>query len=231
VLQRPGAVWKKERSRGKYRAKMLHTAVSHDLRNMLAIIIGNCELAARQPQLAHIVRIRSAAVRGAALLESDTDEERIDFAQPVDVNAIVREVIDTLRSALVLVDKVKLVMELTANAPMVAGSSLRLYSSVLNLCLNARDAMVGTGGTLTINSGLVGEPPSSVILWVCDTGKGMSAKKLSSLWVRPPPGNRPHGHGLQIVKDTVTRMAGEIDVQSKVGAGTSFRISLPARLI
>jgi signal transduction histidine kinase len=96
---------------------------------------------------------------------------------------------------------------------------------VFNLCLNARDAMIPAGGMLELTTSV---KKTTVEFSVRDTGKGMSEKRLGSLWKPRLSPDRKHGHGLQIVRVSIARMGGTIDVQSKVGVGTTFTISLPA---
>jgi signal transduction histidine kinase len=210
----------------KVKPTMLQLDVAHDLRNVLTVIIGNCELAANSPQQKHISRIRGAAIRGAALLESSNSADaKVDFSQPVNLNTIALEVGELMRSALVRSDKVVLNLDLLPEVPVVSGSSLWMFLSVLNLCLNARDAMIEKGGALQITTRAEG---GFVVLAVSDAGKGMTENRLQTLWTPKVTADQKHGHGLQIVRVTMDRMNGKIDVQSKPGVGTTFTISLPA---
>jgi signal transduction histidine kinase len=214
---------------------MLQPAITHDFRNVLALIFGNCELATREgPKMKHILRIKDAVARAVDLLESDLsdgdmdDDATLDFSQPVNLNTLALEVAEILRSALVRLDKVRLELALTEADPWVMGSSLRMFRSVLNLCLNARDAMIGAGGTLKISTRF---EEGSALFAVSDTGKGIAEEKMGSIWTPKGSPNRKHGHGLQVLRETVGRMGGTIGVESKLGQGTTFTISLPAMTV
>jgi signal transduction histidine kinase len=203
--------------------------IKHELRNIFGIIMGNCELGASAPEPRHIARISAAAARAFALMESDAvAEPKLDFSQSIDINVIVTEVAEMLRSVLVASNKVRLVLELAPSLPQIIGSPSWLFQSILNLCLNGRDAMLPKGGVLRIATRA---EKASIVVVVSDLGEGMSAQRLRTLWKARLSPDLKHGHGLQIVRTTVTRMKGKIDVESKVGIGTTFTISLPAVLV
>jgi signal transduction histidine kinase len=206
--------------------------IKHELRNLFGIIMGNSQLGATAPTPKQMARIGVAAVRAFALMESDSSEDaKLDFTQSININVIATEVSEMLRSVLVQANKVRLTLELADDIPPVEGHPSWLFQSVLNLCLNARDTMIeksGGGGALKITTRC---RAGMVELSVSDTGKGITEQRLLSIWKPRLSPDHKHGHGLQIVKVTVDRMRGKIDVQSKVGVGSTFTISLPAMAV
>jgi signal transduction histidine kinase len=203
--------------------------IKHELRNIFGIIMGNCQLGAIDPTPKQMARINHAAGRAFALMESHSiDDEKLDFTQPIYINVTATEVSEMLRSVFVRTDKVRLTLDLSPDLPAVEGHPSWMFQSILNLCLNARDAIIeksSSGGALKI---ITRAECGVVVISVADTGKGMSAQRLRTLWKARISADQKHGHGLQIVKTTVDRMRGKIAVQSKVGVGTTFTLSLPA---
>lgn len=117
----------------------------------------------------------------------------------------------------------------------VYGDHVQLEQVILNLLINARQAMLGKGGSLTIKA--AGEEDGGVRLQVIDTGCGIPEKLLPKIFqpffttkgTAKPGESRGSGLGLAICKEIVEHHKGRIDVQSEVGKGTTFTIHLPGR--
>jgi len=116
----------------------------------------------------------------------------------------------------------------------VAGDAVQLEQVLLNLLINARHAMLGRGGSLTIKAAKCAETGQARIL-VSDTGSGIAAKNLARVFepffttkgtVRQGE-TRGTGLGLAICKEIVQRHGGTIEVASEVGRGTTFTLLLP----
>jgi signal transduction histidine kinase/CheY-like chemotaxis protein len=117
--------------------------------------------------------------------------------------------------------------DLATDLPAIAGNASEIRDAITNLILNAADAMP-EGGLLTIRSRAVGS--ASVELEVTDTGVGMDEETRSRCLELffTTKGARGTGLGLAMVYGTVERHEGEIQIESKVGAGTTFRLIFPA---
>ncbi|MCC7350159.1 MAG: hypothetical protein IT446_06275 [Phycisphaerales bacterium] len=120
---------------------------------------------------------------------------------------------------------------------MINGDGVQLEQVLLNLLINARQAMLGRGGSLTIKASL-NESADEVRLQVIDTGPGIPEKLLTKIFEpffttkgtarRGEP--KGTGLGLSICKEIVERHNGRIDVASEVGKGTTFTLNFPAAL-
>lgn len=118
---------------------------------------------------------------------------------------------------------------------MVHGDAVQLEQVLLNLLINARQAMLGRGGSLTIKAG-INDAGDEVRLQVIDTGPGipekLQAKIFEPFFTTKGTARRGEskgtGLGLSICKEIVERHNGRIDVASEVGRGTTFTIHFPA---
>jgi signal transduction histidine kinase/CheY-like chemotaxis protein len=206
--------------------------VAHDFNNLLAIIGGYGRLLDRRladrPELRADVReIITAAQRGAELtrqmLAFSRGSER--EAEAGDINRAIEGSETLLRRA--AGEQIDLRLTLAGDAPPVALGRGRIEQILLNLAINARDAMPG-GGTLTIRT----EPhDEGVRLTIADTGEGMPADvavhAFDPFFTTKPEGQGT-GLGLSVVYGIVERAGGRIELDSRLGAGTRFTIQLPA---
>jgi len=116
----------------------------------------------------------------------------------------------------------------------VQGDDVQLEQVLLNLLINARQAMLGRGGSLTIKASATGE--SEVKIQVIDTGPGIPENLLPKIFqpffttkgTTKKDEARGTGLGLAICKDIIEHHKGRITVESKVGEGTTFNLFLPA---
>ncbi len=117
----------------------------------------------------------------------------------------------------------------------VEGDQVQLEQVLLNLLINARHAMLGKGGALTIKASPV-EATDDLKIQVIDTGPGIPAKLLPKIFqpffttkgTARKGETKGTGLGLSICKDIIEHHRGRIEVQSEVGKGTTFNIYLPA---
>jgi PAS domain S-box-containing protein len=222
--------------------------VAHDFNNLLAIILSNTECALEsaapeQPLRHELTEIRSAATRAAALARQLLSVSRREVIQPVllDLNALVRSLEGTARR--VLGAGVMVELQLAADLGAVRADPGQLERVLLNLLVNARDAMSGGGvlkiATANVELGERREPQVAglagpcVALVVSDTGEGMSAEvqaRLFEPFFTTKPEGKGTGLGLAIVYGIVQQSGGEIAVESEPGKGTTFRIHLPRQL-
>jgi signal transduction histidine kinase len=119
----------------------------------------------------------------------------------------------------------------------VNGDPVQLEQVLLNLLINARQAMLGKGGSLTIKA-TRDEASDEVKVQVIDTGSGIPEKLLPKIFqpffttkgTAKPGESKGTGLGLAICKEIIEQHKGRIEVQSEVGKGTTFTIYLPAKV-
>jgi two-component system cell cycle sensor histidine kinase/response regulator CckA len=227
----------------------LTRGIAHDFKNLLGIIVGYAEMAEdisdyRDPELHQILREISVAADRAVHLSSDLlsfSSRARTKPEAIDLNAL----IDGIRHLLTvsMSGSAKVLFEpWPAALPAVLADRGQLEQVLFNLAVNARDAMP-EGGTLTIRTRIADlsqeHAPSHpairrgryVELAVSDTGIGMSADVRRRIFERffttKPPG-KGTGLGLSTVHGIITDIGGTIEVDSKEGHGTTFRVYLPA---
>jgi PAS domain S-box-containing protein len=206
--------------------------IAHDFNNLLTGIGGYADLAVGGTEPDSLVArcldgIKTAADEAASLTSRllAFSRRNVPERKLVDVNEIVREAASMLER-LVRAD-VRVKLNLTHPLPAVAADLVQLKQLVVNLALNARDAM-GDGGTLTIETTVVA---GSVVLRVRDTGSGMDAatraRAIEPFFTTKPEG-KGTGLGLSVVYGVVDALGGRLSIDSAVGLGTIVEIALPA---
>jgi PAS domain S-box-containing protein len=220
--------------------------IAHDFNNMLTVITGTIEILAEavqdEPHLARIVTLISeAADRGSELTANLLAFARKQPLQPVeiDVNALVNEVGRLLSPTLGRQIEIKTVLGGDVWPALVDPG--RLSSALVNLAINARDAMPD-GGTLTFATGNitldgpdaaasgVDRPDDYVVIEVSDTGTGIPEAirdKIFDPFFSTKATGQGTGLGLSMVFGFAKQSGGNIEVQSEEGRGTSFKIYLP----
>lgn len=220
--------------------------VAHDFNNLLTAILGYSTLARERIKSGEepsdeVGEIHAAAERASALTHQLLAFSRKQALRPavVDVNSIVTQATRLLER--VIGEDVQIEVLLGDGLGAVLVDPLQLEQVIVNLAVNARDAMP-EGGTLTIEtrevelSGLEPhlepelEPRSYVSLVVRDTGLGMDEGTRSRIFepfftTKEP--ERGTGLGLSTVYGVVTQSGGHIEVESEPGSGSVFRILLP----
>jgi PAS domain S-box-containing protein len=220
--------------------------IAHDFNNLLAVIMGHSDLIKsvlrKGDALGHDVeQIRRASERAATLTRQLLAFSRRQFLQPqvIDVNTLVGNLATMLHR--LIGEDIQLELRLDPQAGRVSADPGQLEQVVMNLTVNARDAMP-QGGQLTLETGpamldqafVIEHPGSSagahVRLSIHDTGCGMSPDVLSHLFepffTTKEPG-RGTGLGLSTVYGIVKQHRGYIDVQSTPGQGSTFAVYLP----
>ncbi|MCW2964977.1 MAG: sensor protein [Actinomycetia bacterium] len=204
--------------------------VAHDFNNMLLAISGYTELAldmvdGRVGEL--LKEVRKASARAAELTTQLLAFSRQQVLQPqvLDLNAVVRDVERML--ARLLGGGVAIDLSLSEPLPSIDADPGQITQVLLNLAVNARDAMSGAG-TLTIATSTRGD---HMLLAVTDTGVGMDAatrERLFEPFFTTKPVGLGTGLGLSTVYGIVMQSGGTIDVESTPGAGTTFRLAFPS---
>jgi signal transduction histidine kinase/CheY-like chemotaxis protein len=220
----------------------LAAGVAHDFNNNLTSIMGCAELLRHEAGANHELTELVDGIMQASQRSAELTRQLLAYSRkaqmllaPTDLHRVVDDTVSLLRRS---VDpKVTVVTDLVAENPVVAADRALLESALLNLLVNACDAMPG-GGTLRIRTTWAptrfAESPSktqrTVVLEVIDSGRGMEKELLPRIF-DPFFTTKPVGHGtglgLAAVAGTIKAHGGTIDVESEVGKGTTFRVRLP----
>lgn len=221
--------------------------VAHDFNNMVTVINGCSELVIQaladdDPSVPLINEIKSAGERAAGLTRQllAFSRQQIITPQVVDLN---RVVLETERMMVRLLrDDIRVSLQLASNPSPVLADRGQMQQILMNLALNARDAMP-SGGMLSIStfclnfdSDYVRRNPQAhegrhIVVEVSDTGCGLSeaAKvRLFEPFFTTKEVGRGTGLGLAVVHGIVTQTGGHIEVSTLTGKGTKFRVCLPA---
>ncbi|HUF93599.1 MAG TPA: ATP-binding protein [Candidatus Limnocylindria bacterium] len=216
--------------------------IAHDFSNVIAVIAGYADLLLRradvtEPIRAHAESIKKATTWGQHLTQHVIASGRRlpPAARAVDLNATATSVARTLTP--LFGDHIHVALRLDPGLPAVAVNPGQLEQVVINLLINARDALAG-GGRVTVETSVVepGDgsrpaPPSLVRLRVTDTGCGMDAATRSRVfepYFTTKDAGKGTGLGLSTVFGIVTQHGGQIEVTSEAGEGATFTVHLPA---
>jgi len=219
--------------------------IAHDFNNILATIQHRASILALRTTSTelqeHVDAIETSVKMAASLTSQLLTFARGDVHRhgSADLNQVVRSTLEIFGST--VTPAISIETELEDHLPPVVGSEVQLQQVVLNLCINARDAMP-EGGRLRIRTAMVMEPdpslatpgPHSVGPWarleVQDTGLGMDAatreRAFDPFFTTKEPGSGT-GLGLAVVYGTITGLGGHVDLDSEPGRGTTFTIFLP----
>jgi PAS domain S-box-containing protein len=219
------------------------SGISHDIGNALVPLLAYAELLEEHPDpkvrewgrqigmaaedIMHIVQRLRAFYR-----PRDPNE----VLEPVDLNEIVRQVVDLTKPRWYDMPQregitIDMSLELDENLPTIGGIAAELREALTNLIFNAVDAIVAKGeteGTITIRTG---RRNGFVFLEVTDTGIGMD-EETKRRCMEPfftTKGEKGSGLGLMMVYGTMQRHEGQIEIESELGKGTTFRLLFPLR--
>jgi two-component system cell cycle sensor histidine kinase/response regulator CckA len=220
--------------------------IAHDFNNLLTIIKGYAELAVQrggiQPELrADVQQIENAAERASTLIRQLLAFSRRQVLQPkiIDLNAIVLG-LDKLLGRL-MGEHIEMVTRCAGNVGHVKADPAQVEQVIMNLVVNARDAMP-RGGRLTVETFNVDldstyardhvsvKPGSYVMLAVSDTGIGMNPETVAHIFepfYTTKESGQGTGLGLSTVYGIVKQSGGYIWVYSEPGKGTTFKVYLP----
>lgn len=219
--------------------------VAHDFNNLLAVMTANLELSLRRLDERHdvapeIERALVAAERAASLTHRLLAFSRRQALRPwpIDVNEIVENSVDLLERTLGETIRVEIVLEEALPPTLV--DPLELETALINLAINARDAMPA-GGNLTLKTALarlakdslagrVAAPGDYVLLQVVDDGVGIPADDVSRVFepfFTTKAVGKGSGLGLSMVRSFVESARGHVELESRPGQGTEVSLYLP----
>ena len=224
--------------------------VAHDFNNLLTVIIGNCEFLlmrhqAGDPSFKEINEVHQNALRAAALVSQLLAFSRKQTMQPkvLALGDVIGELAQMLRR--LMGEGIVLKVEREPDLWAVHADEAQLGNAIINLVVNARDAMP-SGGTVTIRTanqtvsaastlGTAIMPAGDYVrIEVTDTGTGMSKEVQSKIFdpfFTTKPVGQGTGLGLATVYGIVKQSGGFITVDSQLGRGTRFNIYLPRRKV
>ena len=221
--------------------------VAHDFNNILTVILLNTELLLADrtpddPDRADIAEIQRAATSAAELTRRLLTFSRKEIIEPtiLDVNSVISDMLAMLQR--LIGEDVQVAVHLRPSLSPVKADRGQIEQIVMNLVVNARDAMPG-GGSLTIETANVeldddhvkthldARSGPHVALTITDTGTGMTPEvqaRLFEPFFTTKEVGKGTGLGLATVHGIVVRSAGSIGVHSELGRGTSFKVYLPS---
>ena len=221
--------------------------VAHDFNNILGVILGHCELlspkVSHQESLQrHVDGINRSAQRAAALTRQLLAFSRKQVLQPriIQLNEVIQRAVEMLHR--LLGENIELKLHLDADLGAVNGDPTQLEQVIINLAVNARDAMPKGGAlgistrNVVLDSGYIQEhepvvPGSYVMFSVSDTGIGMdqaTASRLFEPFFTTKELGKGTGLGLSIIYGIVKQSNGYVWVYSEPGQGTTFKVYLPS---
>ncbi len=227
----------------------LSGGIAHDFNNILAIIIGNAEMAQDDLPAWSPVRPFVAEVVKAGLRARDVVRQLLTFSRksqekkkPLNLAPIVREALKLMRST--LPSTIDIRGSVPDGLPTVEADATQIHQILINLCGNAADAMADDGGTMEVRlepvvlgSGATAFdadlPPGDYIrLTVADTGQGISpedGERIFEPYFTTKPVDKGTGMGLAVVHGIVKGHGGGIRMRRRKDRGAAFDVFLPAR--
>ena len=223
----------------------LASGVAHDFNNLLTVILGFAEFVTADPalptqhvkDLAEVIKAAQSATTLTRQLLAFS-RQQVLHAVPLDVNQVMTEMTGMLGR--LIGEHIEIAVALAPALPLVVADRGQLEQVVMNLVVNARDAMPG-GGRLTIETGIrelekssfqaeAIEPGCYVMLAITDSGSGMSKetqRRLFEPFFTTKETGKGTGLGLSTTYGIVKQSNGHIAVYSELGQGSTFRVYLP----
>jgi PAS domain S-box-containing protein len=218
--------------------------IAHDFNNILAAVLGSASIMRRRlteksKLYKYVEIIESSARRGSSLTRQLLTFARKTetIVKPVNVNALIDETLHLFQRS--VTKEIAVVTNLTPELATVSGDDGQIQQAILNLFLNARDAMPA-GGTLTITTSVTIadahttsqfssiKPGPFVVIRISDTGHGIDRaiqnRVFEPFFTTKDSGT---GLGLSVVYGVVQNHGGFINLESEVGRGTMFSVFLP----
>ncbi len=225
---------------------MLAGGIAHDFNNLLGVMIGNADMLQEcmDPQspdyrcLADIIGAGKQAAKLCAEMLTYCGKGK-PMRNSLDLSGIVRENAELLKTS--IARKVEMHCDLAENLPLIWGDEVQIMQIILNLVVNASEAIGDASGSINLRTYQVSGSPEKkgrvaadgddrpwVVLEVSDTGKGMDKQTLERIF-EPFFTTKFTGRGLGLaaIHGIVKSHNGELKVQSTPGKGTTFKVYLP----
>ena len=213
--------------------------VAHDFNNLLTVILSYCSMLARSLPADSRGATEVAQIDHAARRAADLTRQLLAFSRrqllapaPLDLGAAVQAMAGMIRR--LIGEDIELRIATGADAGVVMVDAGQVEQVVMNLALNARDAMQQRGGVLTLETARaepsVERPGAYTMLSISDTGVGMDEQTQAHLFepfFTTKERGKGTGRGLSIVMGIVEQSGGYVTVDSTLEHGTTFRVFLP----
>ncbi len=228
----------------------LSTGIAHDFNNILSIIIGYSEMAGMEGDSQDsmigtcLKNINSAAFRARELVQNlltfcrQTEQEKTH----IKISPILKYVLNIIKTN--ISPNIDVEQEIEEEAGLVLADPTQMHQLILNLCQNASQAMLDTGGTLSVrldeiflNPDQASEYPNLVSgnyisIFIQDTGYGMNNEVMERIFdpyfTTKEPGEGT-GLGMAVAHGIAVSHGGTIEVKSTPGTGSSFQVLLPCK--
>jgi PAS domain S-box-containing protein len=204
--------------------------IAHDFNNLLVAILGYTDLALQKGDTDNLDRylneIKKAGERGTDMTEKLLSFSRRQKHKPtaIEANKLLQGVADMISR--LLPSNIEVIIDEQLNGEYLMADRTQLEQVIVNLSVNARDAMPG-GGTLTLGSR---RSDTNIVFTVSDTGSGMDDEVRQHIF-KPFFTTKPEGSGtglgLSVVFGIINQHEGHVEVDSILGQGTSFHLYLP----
>ena len=221
---------------------LLTAGIAHEINNPLFVITGyldvidgmieSGEMSAEELRGIH-EKLDTASEAIVKLVSGIKTYVRIEDAAPapIDLNSAIQESLD-LVSFLYRRDQIELEIDFAHGHPVILGNIARLQQVLMNLLSNARDAMESSAAKIiTVRTREAG---GEVVLEISDTGCGITPDRLERVFSRgytTKPVGKGSGMGLNLVRQMIREMRGEIGVESEPGHGATFRVVFPRHAV
>lgn len=210
----------------------LASGVAHDFNNILGIILPNAELIKMRIEPASPATRFADVIINASKRAAQLTKQLLSLSRKDPVNLRVLSVNEAVRTTGKLLGetldrKIRLEFELTEESTHIKADETQVEQVLLNLAINARDAMP-EGGRLKFSTGA---QDGNVIVRVTDSGTGIDREILPKIFdpfFTTKDKSKGTGLGLSVVYAIVKQMGGSIDVQSEAGIGTEFMLTFPS---
>lgn len=214
----------------------LAAGVAHDFNNLLTAILGHADLLRRQISGRPMETEGLEAISTASKRAADLTEQLLAFSRRQPVSKIAFKVDDLVHDVIALLSRtfdpnITIESDLNTADWTTEGDRSQLQNVLINLAVNARDAMPEGGCIKFLTRAIEHESDQTLEIQVSDTGIGMDESTVSRIFepfftTKGPGGGT--GLGLAVAYGTIQAHGGEITVESEIGSGTTFSISLPA---
>ncbi|MFQ6113090.1 MAG: PAS domain S-box protein [bacterium] len=221
--------------------------IAHDFNNLLTVILGNAEFGIQESRPGDLIyedllRIKKAATQARNLISQllNFSRQQVLKPRPVNLNKSLQDLLKMLKH--IIGNKIELKTELDPELARIWADPIQIQQVLMNLCLNARDAMPGGGKLILESRNVSGDDIKNLVpskersanyveLKIIDTGVGMDKKTRTRIFqpfFTTKDVGKGTGLGLSVVYGIVKQHNGHIQVFSEKGKGTTFRIYFPA---
>ncbi|MDH3588535.1 MAG: ATP-binding protein [Gammaproteobacteria bacterium] len=215
----------------------LGAGIAHEVKNPLAGILGYSQLALRKladdsPLRKHLEIIEKETRRCTEIITNLLKFARQEKAEQkkININDVVKDALNIVDHQL-SINQVAIEKLLAAELPLVYANANQLQQVLMNFAVNAQQAMDGEPGSLTVSTSVIDR--EHIEIRVSDTGPGMPADvcdKIFEPFFTTKPAGEGTGLGLSVSYGIIRDHGGEVVVESEVGQGTSFIVTLPVAL-